>query len=239
MQFGARMLRRPGDSVLLSGIRWRLGASVLTVVISAIAVAAAVLGPLYLRAAGDSVVRDAVQQASPESLGVTLLAPSGEVVSAARMTAAEQAVERAGGGRWYGEALTTVQSGVSLHAPDGSPLSSALLFRSGICSVLSFRQGSCGGAPGEVVVSDRSAAELGVSVGSVMDAGVRGETGQLALKVAGVYAVPDLTLGYWWGEGPGYFPFGVPTGPGRTPQVARLSPRRRRPIRCRSRRYPR
>ncbi len=48
---------RPGGALLVRGIRWRLGTSLLTVLTAAIAVGAAVLGPLYLRTAGDSVVR--------------------------------------------------------------------------------------------------------------------------------------------------------------------------------------
>ncbi len=43
--------------LLLRGMRWRLGTSVLTVLTATIAVATAVLGPLYLHTAGDSVLR--------------------------------------------------------------------------------------------------------------------------------------------------------------------------------------
>jgi len=48
---------RAHGGLLLKGIRWRLGISLLTVMTSAIAVGAAALGPLYLQTAGDSVVR--------------------------------------------------------------------------------------------------------------------------------------------------------------------------------------
>ena len=47
-------------SVLVRGVRWRLMGSLLVVITAAIAVGAAVVGPLFLRAGGDSLVRQAV-----------------------------------------------------------------------------------------------------------------------------------------------------------------------------------
>ena len=45
-------------TLLVRGMRWRLGASLLTVLAATIAV----LGPLYLHTAGDSVVRRTVAE---------------------------------------------------------------------------------------------------------------------------------------------------------------------------------
>jgi hypothetical protein len=50
--------------VLVRGVRWRLMGSLLVVITAAIAVGAAVVGPLFLRAGGDSLVRQAVADAT-------------------------------------------------------------------------------------------------------------------------------------------------------------------------------
>lgn len=209
--------------LLLRGMRWRLGATVLTVITSAIAVGAAVLGPLYLNTAGDSAVRSAVLSAPVEARGVTLSALPGQQVVLPQVQRAEEVVERAlRSRRWYGQPITTILSGVGLVGPGASPLRSQLLSRTGICGVLRFREGSCGLPRGDVAVSDRSARELGVSLGSVIDAHV-GASSVLRLKVTGIYEAPNPDLPYWWGNGSGYFAFGQATaGPQRIPEVDSL-----------------
>ena len=104
--------------------------------------------------------------------------------------------------------ITTVISGVTLAGPGGTPLRSQLLSRTGICGVLRFVQGGCSTAPGDVALSQRSARELGVSMGAAINAGVIGNGASLPLRVTGIYAVPNLTLPYWWGGGLGYFGYG-------------------------------
>ena len=49
-------------------------------------------------------------------------------------------------------------------------------------------------APGDVALSERSARELGVSTGAVINAGVIGKGASVRLRVTGIYAVPNLTL---------------------------------------------
>jgi hypothetical protein len=57
-------VRGGATSVLVRGVRWRLMGSLLVVITAAIAVGAAVVGPLFLRAGGDSLVRQAVAAAT-------------------------------------------------------------------------------------------------------------------------------------------------------------------------------
>ena len=184
---------RPSGLLLWRGMRWRLGISVLTVLTSAIAVGAAVLGPLYLQAAGDSVVRTTLGAASIEDSGATLSAPPGAVASLDQVQSAERIVEAAGGShRFYGAPITTVVSGVGLAGSQVGPVRSQLLSRSGICGVLHFEAGGCDMAFDDVAVSDRSARELGVSVGAVIHASVQGLSRPLVLHVTGIYSVPNL-----------------------------------------------
>ena len=205
-------------------MRWRLGISLLTVLTSAIAVGAAVLGPLYLQAAGDSVVRTTLGAASIEDSGATLSAPPGAVTSLDQLQSAERIVEAAGGPhRFYGAPITTVVSGFGLAASRVGAVRSQLLARSGICGVLHFEAGGCDMAFDDVAVSDRSARELGVSVGAVIHASVQGRSKPLVLHVTGIYSVPNLDDSYWWGNASGYFPFGQVTGGfNRVPEVDSL-----------------
>jgi putative ABC transport system permease protein len=205
-------------------MRWRLGISVLTVLTSTIAVGAAVLGPLYLQAAGDSVVRTTLGAASTEDSGATLSAQPGAVASLGQVQGAERIVAAAGGAhRFYGAPITTVVSGVGLASPQVGPVRSQLLSRSGICGVLRFQAGGCDMAFDDVAISARSARELGVSVGAVIHASVQGLGRPLVLHVTGIYADPNVDLSYWWGNGSGYFPFGqVTSGTQRIPEIDSL-----------------
>jgi putative ABC transport system permease protein len=200
---------RASAALLLRGMRWRLGTSLLTVLTSTIAVGAAVLGPLYLHTADDSVVRSMVKAAAVDARGATVSAPPGQVVTLGQVQRAGRRVEDVGGvHRFYGAPIITAISGVTLTGAGGSPVRSELLSRTGICGVLQFLQGSCSMAPGDVALSARSARELGVSRGDIINADVQGRSAPLRLRVTGVYAVPDLSLPYWWGGGAGYFGYG-------------------------------
>ncbi len=57
-------MRGSARSVLVRGIRWRLMGSLLVVITAAIAVGTAIVGPLFIRAGGDSLVRRAMASAS-------------------------------------------------------------------------------------------------------------------------------------------------------------------------------
>jgi putative ABC transport system permease protein len=210
---------RAGVSLLLRGMRWRLGISLLTVLTATVAVGAAVLGPLYLQTAGDSVVRTTIKSASEYERGATLSASVAQTISLSGLQRGEQMVENAGGAnRWYGSPITSVISGVKLLA-DNSPLGSQLFSRTGICGYLHFTSGGCVLGKGEVVVSARSARELHASLGDVLQAGVIGRRSPLPLKITGIYSVPNLQLPYWWGSGSEDFPFGQTTGPNKIPEI--------------------
>ncbi len=204
---------RASLALLLRGMRWRLGISLLTVLTSTIAVGAAVLGPLYLRTAGDSVMRTTVAAAAVEDRGATISVTPGQATSIAQVQNAAQLVEAAGGvHRFYGAPITSVLSGVNLVGPRSGLVHSQLFSRTGICRVVRFEAGGCDLGFGDVAISDRSARELGVSLGHVLDASVQGTSQPLPLKITGIYAAPDFGLSYWWGNAVGYFPFGQTGG---------------------------
>ena len=90
-------------------------------------------------------------------------------MSLAGIERAERAVVDAGGAhRFYGTPITSILTGVGLIGPGASPLRSQLFWRTGICGVLRLRAGKCDLAPGNVLISNRSAQELRVSLGAVI-----------------------------------------------------------------------
>src|SRR5580704_18093425 len=95
------------DGLLLRGLRWRLGTSLLTVLTATIAVATAVLGPLYLHTAGDSVVRRAVSFAPAQATGVSLSLYRDQTDAIGAVEHSERELARAAGvGRWLGAPIT-------------------------------------------------------------------------------------------------------------------------------------
>jgi putative ABC transport system permease protein len=195
------------DGLLLRGIRWRPGLSLLTVLTATIAVAAAVLGPMYQHTAGDSVLRRAVAAAPVQTSGVTLVTerdrsgPLGRIQRAERTLAAGTRAEG-----WFGTPITTIETGAAVYPRGEQPTTTRLFARTGICGVLRFRAGGCRLAAGEAIISTRTAALLHARVGQRLrvSAGT-----SLKLTIAGIYAVPDLDLPYWWGDGPSDFPGGA------------------------------
>lgn len=206
--------------MLLRGIRWRLGASVLTVLTAALAVGVAVFGPLYLQAAGDSLVRGAIGAASVQTSGLTLIPRPGQPVSFAEL----QHAERVSGadGRFFGAPISTAAAPVELSAPDGSPLISQLLWRTGICASLHFVAGGCQIGGSDVAVSSRSAAQLHVGLGATIVASIYGARAPRRLDVVGIYTAPNFADPVWWGDAESYFPYGYTTGLAHIPELDAL-----------------
>lgn len=207
-------------------MRWRLGASLLTVITAAIAVATAVLGPLYLHTAGDSVLRETVASAPVQTSGTTVLQISQQQGPLPAVAQAERIVAGSGGAqRWYAAPITTVSSGILLGHD-----TSQLFARTGICRELHFERGTCDLGPGDAVMTARGARRLGARLGSVVAAKVVGRRAPLRYRVTGIVATPDLTAPYWWGDGTQDFPFGQrantqtpPTDPLITSQATALA----------------
>lgn len=151
-------MRGAASSALARGIRWRLTGSLLVVITAAIAVGTAVVGPLFLRAGGDSLVRQAVADASAAKTSFALTPLShAETLEG---LAAEQRSLLAGGhlGGLYGRPVVrTVLSTVFLTSKKNEIYEGRLTWRSGICSVLHFSAGGCRAGPRDAVVSERSA----------------------------------------------------------------------------------
>jgi len=173
------------DGLLLRGMRWRPGLSVLTVLTATIAVAAAVLGPLYQHTAGDSVLRRTVAAAPVQTGGVALVTERDRSDPLGRMQRAERTVAQAThADGWFGPPITTIETGATVF-PRGEPETGTRLFsRTGICGVLRFREGGCILGPGEAIVSTRTAGLLHARVGERLRVSAQMP---LKLTITGIY----------------------------------------------------
>jgi putative ABC transport system permease protein len=204
----------PRAGLLLRGLRWRLGSTLVMLVVAVAAVASAALGPLYLRSADGSVIAGTLSAAQPDLIGLTMFPTSAGYISPARLAATVRLLPPG----WYGPALYSTVAPVATVGPDRQTYSSALLARSGICGHLRFVRGSCPAGGEEVALSTRSAGELHLRLGSRVVASVQVDHATVPLKagflVTGLYAAPDpssASSAYWWGNGDQYFGFGFGT----------------------------
>jgi hypothetical protein len=179
--------------VLVRGVRWRLMGSLLVVITTAIAVGAAVVGPLFLRAGGDSLVRQAVA-------GATVSHTSLELDSATHSStldglAAERRLLLRSehlSGLYEGPVVRTMVAALLVPRFTHQPYLGALTYRTGICSILHFSAGGCATRPGDAVVSDRMARRFRMSVGSMITVTNLSHRRPVRIRITGVFAVPNL-----------------------------------------------
>jgi putative ABC transport system permease protein len=203
------VVRGASSTTLARGIRWRPMGSLLVVITAAIAVGTAIVGPLFVRAGGDSLVRQTVADASasktrlelsPTAHGTTL---DGLVAEQRSLLAGEHLT-----GLYRSSVVKTTLSTILLTSETNEVYLGRLTYRSGICSVLHFSAGGCRTGPGDALISDRSARELGVSVGSTIVVNNRKRNDPARIRITGVYRLPNLQSPYWFGEPESYFLFG-------------------------------
>ncbi len=212
---------RKSEGLLLRGMRWRLGLSLLTVLTAAIAVATAVLGPMYLHTAGDSVLRRTVDSAAVQTRGITLTpyySPTNALASARQAQGIVENVPDAS--RLFAAPVIGASAGVALPVPGGTQARSDLLSRTGLCAHLTFVHGRCDLGRDDVVMTARSARQVGAHFGRSLTVLV-GRTPR-QLHVTGIVRTPALGSSYWWGQGVEDFPFGQPAsanGPAPTDSV--------------------
>ena len=196
--------RRARLGLLASGLRWRLGSSLAMLIIAVVAVATGAFGPIYLHSADQAVLNGALGSAPPGNVGLTLQPRPGD--GSVRLMAATNGVPRAGGGRtWFGRDISTDETGVTTVA-DEEKYSADLMSRSEVCMHLVMVAGQCVTQTRGVVMSARSAHELGLGIGQNIDLSVIGSSRRASLTITGLYA-PNPWSRYWWGIN--YFGFGT------------------------------
>jgi len=175
-------------------------------IIAVVAVATGAFGPIYLHSTDQAVLNGALGSAPRGNVGLTLQPRAGD--GGARLMDAAGRVPRTGAGRtWFGRDISTDETGVTTVA-DEEKYSTGLMARSGVCTHLVTVAGRCVIQTGSVVMSARSAHELGLGVGQIIHLSVIGSPRSASLTIAGLYA-PNPSSRYWWGIN--YFGFGTGT----------------------------
>lgn len=216
--------------VVLRGLRWRLATTVMLLVTGTLAVATAILAPLYVPSAKDALVVSLVRSTSLQQDGLQLdgfgLGEDSRAALLRLFTRSPRLDHRP----LFGSPILTAFMTVSLPSqkippkvPGGSTQfvaqSTTLLERTGICQQLTVVAGTCPHRGSEgIAISTRDASALNLHVGSMVRVaaggiapGTPGALPSLRIPVVGIYDVPSTLGAYWWGTQ--YFDFSsTPTG---------------------------
>jgi putative ABC transport system permease protein len=202
--------------ILLRGIGSRPAPAIVLFVASAVAVAAAAIGPIFLRAGDLSLLASGFASAPRGEPALLVLGNGGAHEFARLVRTVDGGVRHAGG--LLERPTVTADAGSSFAGAQKQHFRADVLARSGLCAHLRFTQGHCPKRLDEVAISGRSARAAGVAVGSRLRLGVSGRRPTVGVAVVGVYRQPSSVANPYWG-GANYFAFG--TG---KPELQQLDP---------------
>jgi predicted lysophospholipase L1 biosynthesis ABC-type transport system permease subunit len=187
----------------LRGLAARLGLSLSLLVVTAFATAMAGAGAIYLRAAGESVLQDALRRAPPLASGLSLEQRIGSRREVRRLDTAVRTAMTALPA--FAPPLTALETVEPTRLGGGSQLTAKLASRSGLCDHLVVLKGRCPRAtpldtPAEAAVSAAVAARLRLRPGDELaPAALAGAASSRRAVVTAVYRVtPDDP--WWWGH---------------------------------------
>jgi hypothetical protein len=198
-----------GWTVVLRGIRYRSGRSLMVLLLASIATAATVLAPAYARAAQQSVLSDRLADAPVNATGLHLstdpLSGDGPESTVEAKLAVQQLLNQNPTLRQLlGTPIGSADSQVTT-VPVGAtePMQVRLAYRDNVCAHVTMTKGECTNEAGGVMVSARSAAAEQLTIGGKLTVRARAGTAPRSLSIVGFYTPKDATDPYW-GRG-GYF----------------------------------
>jgi len=199
----------------LRAIRWRAGASLSVLLVASFATAVAAAGPIYLAAAGDSILQYGLRTAPPtaQGTGVELVTSTAGRPGTDRLTDAIDAALRGDVlQRAYPDRIVALEYRTRLLDTHGRPSAlTAVVFRQDACAHLRLVTGRCvaEGTADEVMISRATADErkwstgTALTVGHFTDPGPRGT--DRVMRVVGVYEAIDPGGPYWFNDTRHYF----------------------------------
>jgi ABC-type antimicrobial peptide transport system permease subunit len=220
-----------GWTVVVRGIRYRSGRSLIVLLLAAIATAATVLAPAYSRAAQQSVLADRLATAplSATSLHVRSDSTGGAAAVLESTTEAKvelrQMLNQGGLRAYFEEPVGGADVDAVASTRDGESVLARMAFRDGACRHLTITDGQCPAQAGDVMVSERSAREYSLDVGQRLGVQGRAQVTQggatapteTVVTVVGIYTPRDAAEPYW-GRG-GYFAAGAPDSESALPRI--------------------
>jgi len=196
-------------SVVLRGLWFRRWVSLAVLVVAALVVGAAVTGPLFLRAAQESVLRDTLAQTTTSGHGVSDVdtgplsdAPVDRVLAKDSAKVSARPVLD----RLLGPAVAALETGVLAGTPGTTAESVTLAWRDGVCAHVRMATGTCPEQPGGVMASASTAAIEGWQAGQALDLGAQ------RVRLLGTYVPLDPAGDYWAGH-PYFVAYAGPDGP--------------------------
>ncbi len=159
---------------------------------------AAVLGPLYARAAGESTLRDELTQAGPATGLEFQDVPYGFELasSASHFTQAESMTLAPGAVRGYPTRIGSIYVQTSAYAGAGPGVRVGMLWRAGACAHLIIVSGHCPDGAGQVLVSQRTVdGYYGWRLGGRVSFAVG-----VTARIVGTYVPRDPQEVFWFGH---------------------------------------
>ena len=188
--------------IWVRGLAQRRGITVLILAVALVATAAAAAGPTYYQASQTSIMRDVIASASAAGRGYEAN-ETGAVPGLLGQLAPilqGQLASSLGGLSHRGLFLPPVYA-LETPVPFAQFRTSVpLVWRSSVCAHLRIR-GSCPAAPGQVIVSSRTAYVAGWHLGQLLHF-----PGWGPFTITGMYRLPTADRDYWFGRNSTYFP---------------------------------
>lgn len=196
--------------LLLRGLWWRRGLTLAVLAVAVITTTAAALGPLYARAAAESILQDHLTQAGAKT-GLRLyrdVNPSDPAQYQQLLSDVHSVGHVHGYNRLIAGFFTPHSFGI--YIPHEGLINSYLLWRSGQCQHVVIVKGHCPTGPGEAMASERDV----VGGAYHLHMGTKVQFGPLITdpyvlyhpkppgpaRIVGVYRPRDVNSSYWFGQ---------------------------------------
>lgn len=180
----------------LRGLWFRRWVSLAVLVVASLVVGAAATGPLFFRAAGESVLRDSLNEAllptrvlSDHVLGPLSDDPLGQVQAASAAKVAQRPAVQ----RLFGPPVASLAVPTGAGARGKTPETVLLVYRDGVCSHVRITEGVCPDQPGTAMASTNTLQIEGWRVGQQLT------MNGVPVTVVGGYTPVDPP-GDYWGE---------------------------------------
>lgn len=212
------MLNVPRVGLVLRALWWRRGLTAAVLLVAVVTTTAAALGPLYSRAAGESILQDHLRGAgSTAGLHLHTEVP---MASGAAYSRAAAAVPRPGSMRGYDRLIPGLYTAVgegAVAAGGQTNVTTTLVWREGACQHLVIVSGHCPRRANEAIASQRTADSpfYGFKLGAGVSLSPPTQYGAPSpqpppVRIVGVYRPVDTADPYWFGQP--YFDAGIGSG---------------------------
>ncbi len=187
--------------LVLRGLRWRWATSISVALVAVVAMVGGALGPLYANSAADSLVREGLSQAGLVSTGVQVRAQrAGQTQFSPEdlMTAVDERAADPSLDQWYGQETLSLTVGNGVPHVDDRELGLAQVgWHRGQCDAVVITAGSCPDAPGEAMVSARTAERVDIAVGDFMQLGITADRDDDRVEIVGLYDQDTADASAW------------------------------------------